>query len=107
MRTEVDWPAEKTWSGEWPPGKGVSEPIRLAIGADDRLLAILARARIAVLHADHALEALRVNVTEDIPIIDLPRARFLAAGVVAGLEISDLIPATVDVGDEISLGDLL
>ncbi|MFT6574066.1 MAG: hypothetical protein ACJA16_002255 [Akkermansiaceae bacterium] len=39
--------------------------------------------------------------------IDFAGAGFLAAGVVAGLEVGDFVPGEVDVGDEVSFGDLL
>ena len=39
------------------------------------------------------------DVREDIGVVDLAGAGFLAARIVAGLEIPDLIPALIDVRD--------
>ena len=60
-----------------------------------------------MLHADDAGEALVVDVAEDVLVVDLAGGGLVAAGVVASLEVSDLVPGTVDVGDEVALGDLL
>ena len=45
-----------------------------------------------VLHADDALEALLMDVLEDVVVVDLARVGLLAAGVVADLEVGDLGP---------------
>ena len=58
-------------------------------------------------HAHDALEVLGFQVLEDLAVVDFAGAGFFAAGVVSTLEIRDLGPAVIDVGDEISLGDLL
>src|SRR5690606_16019099 len=67
-------------------------PVTPTIGVDHRLLARLARLRVAVLHADHAVETLLAQPTEDMAVVDLARRRFLAARVVAGLDVGDLVP---------------
>ena len=48
-----------------------------------------------------------MNVLANLLVVDLARAGFLASGVVAGLEVANLVPAHVDVRDEIAFGDLL
>ena len=40
-------------------------------------------------------------------VIDLSTSGFLAARIVAGLEIGNFIPATIDIRNEVSFGDLL
>ena len=60
-----------------------------------------------MLHTQDAFELFAVDVPKDVAIVDFTSARFFAARVVADLEIRNLRPGTVDVGDEISLGDLL
>ena len=75
---------------------------------DQRLLRLLAAAlALAVLHAQHALIALAVEVPEDVLVVDLAGAGLLAPGIVADVERRDLVPGPVDVGDEVALGDLL
>src|SRR4026209_2506236 len=84
-----------------------SPRIRRDVGIDDGPLALTALPRVAVLHADNSLEALRVNVAEDVPIIDLAGARLAPARIVADLEIRDFIPGGVHVRDQVSFSDLL
>ncbi len=48
-----------------------------------------------------------MNVPENVQIIDLPCGRFFSPGIITDLEISDLTPRLVNIGDEISFGDLL
>jgi len=88
-----------------------SARLHLAVGIDHGEFAVFSFDGIAVLHADDQVAPgfgeLARDVAEDVGIIDLPGARFLPAGVVAGLYVADLVPACVDVGDEVSLADLL
>src|SRR3546814_17537365 len=72
-----------------------------AIGGDQPLLARAALDRIAVLHADHAREILRAQPADDVAIIDLAASRLLAAGIVAELDIADLVPAGAERIDQI------
>ena len=51
--------------------------------------------------------ALGVEVLEHVAVVDLARARLVAARVVARLQVRDLVPGHVDVRDEIPFGDLL
>src|SRR3546814_7817201 len=78
-----------------------------AIGGDQPLLARAALDRIAVLHADHAREILRAQPADDVAIIDLAASRLLAAGIVAELDIADLVPAGAERIDQIPGLDLL
>lgn len=81
--------------------------IRVAVGLDDRTFAGGAFHGVAVFHAHDSLEVLRLQVLEDFTVVDLAGAGLFAAGVVTTLEIRDFIPGVIDVGDEISFGDLL
>ena len=72
-----------------------------------RFFTVSAFQRVAMLHSDHAIKAARMDVLEDVSIIDFSSARFLASGIVANLKIANFIPASFDVGNQIALGDLL
>src|SRR5262245_5059465 len=71
--------AERTASNE--AFMVTSERIGRDVGVDERLLAFLARLRIAVFHAEHAGVTLRADVPEEVPVVHLAGARFLAAGI--------------------------
>ena len=60
-----------------------------------------------MLHADDSLEAFAGDMTEDIPIVDFTGPRFFAAGVIPRLKVTDLVPAMVDIGNQVSFRDLL
>lgn len=53
------------------------------------------------------LHAAIVNLLADLGIVDFPCPRFFASRVVAGLEIANLTPAQIDVGDQVAFSDLL
>ncbi len=59
--------------------------------------------RVAMLHAEDAVETLRADVPEQVLVVHLARARFLAARVVADLEVRDLAPGVVDVRHDVAL----
>src|SRR3546814_9566506 len=71
-----------------------------AIGGNQPLLARAALDRIAVLHPDHAREILRAQPADDVAIVDLAASRLLAAGIVAELDVRDLVPAAVQRSEE-------
>ena len=48
-----------------------SPGIRRDVGVDDGALSLAPLARLAVFHPHHALESLRVDVADDVPVIDL------------------------------------
>ena len=77
------------------------------IGVDDSTLARLAGLRVAVLHADDTSIALGFQVPENVRIVDLSRGRFVAARIIAHLDIGDLVPRFVDIRNEIAFGNLL
>src|SRR5690606_5757680 len=81
---------------------GHLERIRRDIGIDERLLTFLAGPRLAVLHAEDAVVSFRTDVAEEMPIVHLARARFLATRIVADLEIRDLAPGVIDVRDDVT-----
>ena len=60
-----------------------------------------------MLHAEDAGVTLAVDVAEDVPVVQLAGGGLLAARVVALLEVADLVPRAVDVGDDVPLRDLL
>ena len=60
-----------------------------------------------MLHADDPVMALVRDMPEDVAVVDLTGSRFVAAGVVAVLEASDVRPALVEIRDQVSFGDLL
>ena len=60
-----------------------------------------------MLHTHDSGEAFAVDVLEDVAVVDLARPRLVTTGVVAHLEVRDLIPGRIDVGDQVPLGDLL
>ena len=51
--------------------------------------------------------AIRSYYAEDVPEVDLARGRFVAARVVAHLEVADLVPRRIDVGDQVPFRNLL
>ena len=79
--------------------EGIGGDVRV----DQRLLAFLARLRVAMLHAEHAVETLAADVPEEIPVVHLAGARLLAPGIVADLEVRDLAPGMIDVRDDVAL----
>ncbi len=81
------------------PLKTIAIPIRV----DHGLLAFHTGTRQQVFHPDYTGVALFVEMLEDVPVIHLPRRRFLASWVVADLEVSYFYPRLVDVGDDIPL----
>ncbi len=70
--------------------------IDLPVGIDHCLLAGFAGLGIAMLHPDNAIKAFLMDMLEDVVIVDLARRRLVPAGIVAALEIADLIPAGID-----------
>ena len=58
-------------------------------------------------HPQDAVVAFSVDVFEDIPVIDFTRRWLFAPWVVTDLEITDLVPCSIDVGNQVSLGNLL
>ena len=88
-------------------GELTGKSVGRAVGVDHGLLAFGPRLGVAVLHADDALKALLVDVLEDVAVIDFAGARLFAARIVARLQVGDLVPAGIKVGDEVTLGDLL
>ena len=78
-----------------------------AIGVDNRLLSFHALLAVAMLHAQDAGEASLVDVLEDVAVVDFAGGGFLASGLVAHLEIGDLVPGGVHVGNLVAFGDLL
>src|SRR5574340_1679752 len=83
------------------------ETVAGSIGVDQGPLAVLTAFAHAVLHAQSALVTFAVEVPEDVPVIDLACAGLIAAGVIAHVECRDLTIGLVNVGNEVSLGDLL
>src|SRR5690606_23201102 len=57
---------------------------------------------VAVFHAHDTTVPFVVDVLEDILIVDLARSRFFSSGVVPYLKVGDLIPAKIDVGNEVT-----
>ena len=84
-----------------------STGINRAIGGDDGFFTGGTGLRIAVFHADDALVAALVQVAKHVGVVDFAGARFVAAGIVANLEVGRFVPAAVDVADEVPLADLL
>jgi hypothetical protein len=62
---------------------------------------------ITVLHPQNTLKPLAVNVTENIEVIDLSCGWLFSPRIITDLEISDLTPRLVKIGDEISFSNLL
>src|SRR6185437_12856770 len=56
----------------------------------------------AMLHAEDAFVSLVIDMAEDIVIVHLARTRLFAAGVVADLQIGDVFPGPVEIGDQIA-----
>ena len=48
-----------------------------------------------------------MDVAKNIAVVNFTRTRFFAAGVVADLEVSNLLPCLVDIRNEIAFGNLL
>ena len=71
------------------------------------MLAFFAGLRVAVLHTHDTGEAFLVDVLEDVAVVDLAGRRLVSPRVVADLEVGDLVPGGIDVGNEVALGDLL
>ena len=58
-------------------------------------------------HPQDAVVTFSVNVLEDVPIVDFSGRRLFAAGIVTHLEIANLLPGHIHVGNEVTLLDLL
>ena len=58
-------------------------------------------------HAHDAIVASTVHVLEHVGVVDLAGARLTSAGIVADLEVGDVVPGGIHVVDEIALGRLL
>src|SRR5688500_6340735 len=84
-----------------------SPRIRRNVGIDDGAFSLATLSRVAVLHSDHALESLRVDVSEDVPVIDLTSAWLTATRVVTDLDVGHLVPGRIHVRNQVSFGDLL
>ena len=78
-----------------------------SVGVENCEFPFFATDRIAVFHSKNTRISLALNKAEDIVVIDFTRAGFLPSGVVANLEISDLIPACFNVWDQVSFLNLL
>ena len=79
----------------------LSKPVRFNVGFDQCLFSCMPRIGNAVFHSKDALKFVGMDVSEDITVIDFTRARFFASRVVANLEVTNLIPTFVDVGNQI------
>ena len=58
-------------------------------------------------HTDQPVKTGAMYVPENIEVVDLPGRRLLSAGIVTGLKLGDFRPRLIDIGNEISLRDLL
>lgn len=85
----------------------MSECIDRLISLYNSYLSFDALLRITVFHAQDAIESTLVDVAKDISVIDLPGRWLVPARIISDLKIGDLIPATFDVGDQISFLYLL
>src|SRR5690606_5749555 len=85
----------------------ISKPITLSIGPDHGLFTFPAGAGISVFHAHDAGIPFLVDVPKDVLIIDLSGGGFLSARVVPYLEIGDLLPRGIDIGNQVAFLDLL
>src|SRR5687767_7189108 len=84
-----------------------SPRIRRDVGIDDGAFTLTALARVAVLHSDYTLESLRVDVAEDVSIIDLTGAGLTTPGIVTDLDVGHFVPRRIHVRDQVPFGDLL
>src|SRR5690606_4340233 len=84
-----------------------SESVDLAVRGDQCRFTLCTINRLAVFHPDNAGKSFPVNVLEHAPVVDLAGSRFVPSRHVAYLEICNLVPGSVDVRDDIALGDLL
>ena len=60
-----------------------------------------------MLHANDPLVIAGVKIFKNIPVIDLPCTGFIPARVITAMESSYLVPARVNVWNEVTLSDLL
>ncbi|NQU22687.1 MAG: hypothetical protein HQ567_15530 [Candidatus Nealsonbacteria bacterium] len=60
-----------------------------------------------MLHAEHPVVALRVDMLEDVDVVDFARARLFSSRIIADVERANLFPRSVDIRNQIALGDLL
>ena len=85
--------------------------ISISIGLDEFNLTLFAFGRKTVLHTDDEVTlrclASSMYVPKNVAIVDFTSSRFLTTWIVTCLEVSDFIPALVDVVDEVALSDLL
>ena len=84
-----------------------SEVVDFSVGVDYGAFAFFAGLGVAVFHADDAGVAFGVDVFEYVFVVYFAGGGLFAAGVVADLEVGDLVVGFVDVGDEVAFGDLL
>ena len=88
-------------------GKSHFEVIDFAVSLNETGFAIFSADADAVFHTDDAVPALSMKVLEDILVIDFTTGRLLAPRIVTRLKIGNFVPAHIDIGNEIPLGDLL
>jgi len=62
---------------------------------------------VAVLHAHDTGKSFLMDVLEYIQVVDLPGGRFLPAGIIPHLEIANLIPCQVNIGNQVPFMNLL
>src|SRR5690606_31831321 len=56
----------------------------------------------SVLHTHNALKSFLMDMPENIPVVHFTRGGLVAARIIPNLEIGDLVPAAVDVVDDIT-----
>ena len=88
---------------KWLLGQKV---IQRYVSIDNGLLSCLARFRIAVLHVEYAGVTLGLDVPQEVREVDLTGARLQTPWIVGEVEVGNLIPAAVDVLNQVAILDL-
>ena len=94
----------------WDLGYGVwcfLEIIHLPVSCNYCFLAFFSCNRIPMLHPQNSIIPFGMNMLENIPVIDLTGSRFISSRIIPDLEVGGLIPCPINVGNDVSFGDLL
>src|ERR1700722_12660513 len=82
--------------------KVLKEIICFTVGFYQGFFTIGAGTGHAVFHAEDAFVTLLIDMFENVMVIHFTGAGFFAAGVVADLQIGDMVPGAIQVGDEVA-----
>ena len=99
--------AEAAWRNLRSVRRESLETVRRAVGIDNGPLAFRPAYTLSMLHAQHSVKALCVDVAEYILVVDLARSRFFPPRIITNVKSSNMLPRLVDIGYQIAFADLV